>query len=140
MFKDDEGTQPWTARDLKIILGEHDIASQTEEQIQRKAVEVAKIINHPSYSSATSRNDVALLKLSEEVDLNTYTPACLPNTTQNFEGEKAWVYGWGATSSGGPSSDKLLEVEVPIVSNSVCDAAVTIADITDDMLCAGGEG
>ena len=93
MFKDDEGTQPWTAGDLKIILGEHDIASQTEEQIQRKAVEVAKIINHPSYSSATSRNDVALLKLSEEVDLNTYTPACLPNTTQNFEGEKAWVYG-----------------------------------------------
>ena len=40
--------------------------------------------------------------------------------------------GWGATSSGGPSSDKLLEVEVPIVSNSVCDAAVTIADVREN--------
>ena len=39
------------------------------------------------------------------------------------------LQGWGTTSAGGSSSDKLLEVEVPIVSNEVCDKAVTIADV-----------
>jgi len=138
MFKDEAGTMPQTAAELKIILGEHDLGSENEEKIPRKAVGVSKIINHPSYSSSTSNNDIALLKLAEEVDLKTYTPACLANTTDNFEGKSAWVYGWGTTSAGGPSSNKLLEVEVPIVSNAVCDKAVIIADITEAMLCAGG--
>ena len=93
MFKDEAGTMPLTAAELKIILGEHDLGAENEEKIPRKAVGVTKIINHPSYSSSTSNNDIALLKLAEEVDLKTYTPACLANTTDNFEGKSAWVYG-----------------------------------------------
>merc|ERR1712083_161450 len=59
-------------------------------------------------------------------------------TTDNFEGQKAWVYGWGTTSSGGQTSSKLLDVQVPVVSNAVCKAAMPNT-ITDAMLCAGGE-
>ena len=33
--------------------------------------------------------------------------------------------GWGTTAENGRSSDKLLKVKVPIVSNSVCQAALT---------------
>ena len=32
--------------------------------------------------------------------------------------------GWGTTTSGGVSATKLQEVEVPVVSNSVCAAAL----------------
>ena len=32
--------------------------------------------------------------------------------------------GWGTTTSGGVSATKLQEVEVPVVSNSVCTAAM----------------
>ena len=32
--------------------------------------------------------------------------------------------GWGTTTSGGVSATKLQEVEVPVVSNSVCAAAM----------------
>ena len=45
--------------------------------------------------------------------------------------------GWGTTSSGETSSDVLLEVEVPVVTNAQC--GTTMSGITDSMLCAGGE-
>merc|ERR1711892_295988 len=138
MFKDNAGTQAQTAGEIRIVLGEHDIGSSTESQIPRKVVQVSQITNHPSYDASSSNNDVALIKLSEEVDLDVYTPACLPKTADNYEGQKAWVYGWGTTSFGGSTSDKLLEVEVPVVSNTVCSSAMS-AGVTDAMLCAGGE-
>ena len=49
--------------------------------------------------------------------------------------------GWGTTSYGGESSATLLEVQVPVVSNSVCNAAMSpiTGPILDSMLCAGGE-
>ena len=93
MFKDSGGTQPYTAAELRVVLGEHDIASSSESQIPRKAFQVSQIINHPNYYSSTDNNDIALLKLSEEVDLNIYTPSCIAETSDNFEGQRAWVYG-----------------------------------------------
>ena len=70
MFKDNAGTQAQTAGEIRIVLGEHDIGSQLESQIPRKVVQVSQIINHPSYDASSSNNDIALIKLSEEKDLN----------------------------------------------------------------------
>ena len=48
-------------------------------------------IVHESYKSPfTSSNDIALLKLAEAVDLNIYTPACLPAPNTDYTGS---VYG-----------------------------------------------
>jgi len=66
---------------------------------------------------------------------------------QISQARNGWVIGWGQTE-GGTLADKLFEVEVPIVSDSVCATAmnpVAAAEgrpditITPDMLCAGGE-
>ena len=58
--------------------------------------------------------------MSEEVDLDIYTPVCLAQTTDTdtFYGKSAWVYGWGTTSSGGSSSATLLEVCVSLFSEN----------------------
>jgi hypothetical protein len=93
MFKDPAGTQPYTAAELRIVLGEHDIASSSESQIPRKVLQISKIIKPHDYSASTSNNDIALLKLSEEVDLTIYTPSCIAETLDNFEGQRALVYG-----------------------------------------------
>jgi len=139
MFKDQAQTQPQTAEEIVVVLGEHDLFDQNESKLPRKVVKVSQIIKHESYDKQTSNNDIALLKLAEEVDLNTYTPVCLPKTADSYEGKNAWVYGWGTTSYGGVGASKLLEVEVPVVSNSVCQTAMPQYQITDAMLCAGGQ-
>ena len=55
----------------------------------RKEVKVTKIFNHPQYNcnSYSYRNDIALLKLAEEVDLTSYTPACLSDSEKNYTGQ-----------------------------------------------------
>ena len=51
------------------------------------------VIVHPDYDSHTTNNDIALLKLAEEVDLSIYTPACLPASSADYVGQTAKVYG-----------------------------------------------
>jgi len=136
LYKDSAGTDPVVEDEISVVLGEHDysITTETSDRIVR---EVADIIIHPNYKPSTSNNDIALVKLSEPVRLRDYTPACLPADGEEFDGKKAWVYGWGTTSFGGSVSSKLLEVQVPVVSNTVCKEIMQ-ATITDNMLCAGG--
>ena len=58
-------------------------------------IDVTSIIIHDGYDRVTSDNDIAIIELAEEVDLTTYTPACLAKTsdTTTFDGKNAWVYG-----------------------------------------------
>ena len=78
---------------VNIVLGEHDRSSTSESIIPRKVVPVAKIIYHPDYYNVTRGDDIAMIKLSEEVDLNVYTPACLSNHGDDFTGMNGMVYG-----------------------------------------------
>jgi len=64
-------------------------------------------------------------------------PACLPEASYDPVGEKCFVSGWGTLYSGAFSLPETLQwVDVPIITNSDCDAAYTTYDITDSMICA----
>ena len=67
-----------------------------------------------------------------------HTPACMAESGDKDHADIiAQVYGWGAISEGAPSSWKLLEVDVPTVTNEVCSKAMGHKMIPGK-LCAGG--
>ena len=69
-----------------------------EGSLDERNLKVKKLILHPDYDwddGPTLYNDVSILYLDQEVDLSTYTPACLPkaNDFTAFNGKMALVVG-----------------------------------------------
>ncbi|KAM4545908.1 transmembrane protease serine 2 [Odontesthes bonariensis] len=101
---------------------------------------VERIINHEKYDSDGSDNDIALLKLREPLTFSTRVrPVCLPNAGMPFSaGSQAWITGWGALRSSGPSPDILNQAQVTIYSRETCNAdQVLHGQVTKTMICAG---
>lgn len=103
-------------------------------------VEIAPpIILHPAYLTASSGDDVALIKLATPVNA---VPLALPTpevmAAIAAPGDPLLVSGWGTTSEGGTLADTLQQATVPMVSNARCEQSYTNT-ITPTMLCAGLE-
>ncbi|MEW5957775.1 MAG: serine protease [Chloroflexota bacterium] len=127
---------------IQVVLGIDQLSDGPTSGLIGQRIGVTQVIPHPSYNAATSDFDIALLHLT--------SPALLGPTVETIgvigpadgtlvlPGTLATVTGWGATSEGGAGSNQLLEVDLPIVSNSTCNAPSSYnGDITDNMLCAG---
>ena len=100
---------------------------------------MSNIITHQEYHKdihGAEVNDISLLYLENHLDLTKYTPACIAQTSDNFEGQMATVAGWGLGDNGA-KSNMLRHVQVKVVANDVCNYLTD--DITDAMLCAGEE-
>lgn len=122
---------------VSVRLGEHDL-SVTEGSEQARGV--IEIIAHDDYDSWTNDNDIALLRLASPVVLNERVApiGLLSADDENIlaaPGVSAYVTGWGTTAEGGSAATKLMEVDVPVVSNSTCNSTYGI--ITGNMICAG---
>ena len=140
---------------VEVRIGEHNLATTGEGSLPEMTLDVASYTNHEKYKFP--HNDITIIELAQEVDLTTYTPACLAKTTDTntFDGKKAWVYGemtemkiakfrvktvlgWGTLAYGTWNyPDQLMELEVTVVTNKVCRASMG-SGITEGMICAGG--
>lgn len=128
--------------DINVVLGINNLSDGPPNGAQGQRLNVAEVIPFSGYNRVTLDNDIALLRLA--------TPATLgatvdlidvvgPDDGALFEpGDTAIITGWGDTSEGGSSSNALLEVSVPIISNSICNTPSSYnGEITENMLCAG---
>ena len=102
--------------------------------------DVDRIFVHPKWKQTQVQLDfdAALLKLRTPVSA-VATPIKLiaPNGTLP-EGPTVRVTGWGAISEGGSVSEKLLFVDVPVISNAECNKPDAYdGRVTDQMFCAG---
>ncbi|RNA17652.1 trypsin-1, partial [Brachionus plicatilis] len=71
-------------------------------------------------------------------------PICLPIENFDYSNQMAWATGWGTLSSGGFSSIILMEVEMPILSESDCRLKYfqsnNLLINTTNSICAGENG
>ncbi|KAH7141753.1 trypsin-like cysteine/serine peptidase domain-containing protein [Dactylonectria macrodidyma] len=105
-------------------------------------VGVSRITVHPSFSSSTLNNDVAIWKLSTSIPTSsTISYAALAASGSDpVGGSSAIVAGWGTTTEGGSSLPvSLRKVTVPIVSRATCRSQYSTSQITTNMVCAGLE-
>ncbi|CAH1969972.1 unnamed protein product [Acanthoscelides obtectus] len=103
---------------------------------------VADIIVHPNYRYPEKYNDIALIRVERDIKFTKYVrPACL-YTKDHISQKAAIATGWGRIDYAGETSDRLLEVNLNIYDNSLCQKAYRnnngLANgITSTMICAG---
>ncbi|XP_045133015.1 trypsin-1-like isoform X3 [Portunus trituberculatus] len=113
------------------------------EKLGEQHREVKNIVIHPGWDNVTLENDIALLKLSEKLELDgkTVAPISLPTSQTNSTG-KCVMAGWGRTNyESNTLSDVLKKVTVPIVPDEQCRKKYDILHekVLDSMICAGYE-
>merc|ERR1712168_301847 len=122
----------------------------TDKTTGGQKIAISKVIYNENsgfkYNLTTLENDFVILKLASPLTLNDdVKPACLPSSSSYLDTssteERCFTSGWGTLSSGGSSTDNLMYVRVPAITNEVCNESYN-GDITDSMICAGypGEG
>ncbi|CAG7607149.1 trypsin-like serine protease [Actinacidiphila bryophytorum] len=94
--------------------------------------------NHPSYSSVTYDNDVAVLTLNRPVTAKPLPITTAGDTASYGAGTAATLYGWGRTSSTTQDlAQTLKKASMPIVSNAACSSAWGSDYVAAHMVCAG---
>lgn len=125
-------------------VGDLDLNSTTDgaEPID---ILIDKAILHPQYNPTTYTNDIGIIRLSEDVPFSTNLhPICLPVTPEirnkDLDDTFPFIAGWGSVYFNGPSSSKLLELQIPVVEKGRCKNAFksfSNAVIDDRIICAG---
>ncbi|XP_029103558.1 elastase-1-like [Scleropages formosus] len=127
-------------RTWRVVLGDHNIyVSEGTEQV----VGVSGVYIHPNWNSNSVANgyDIALLRLSSDVTLNSYVQlASLPPSGQILPNNNpCYITGWGYTQSGGQLSASLKQAYLPLVDYSTCSRSDWWGStVKTTMVCAGG--
>ena len=61
--------------------------------ICRQVVGVEEVFVHEGFDYDTFDNDISLIKLAREVDLDLFTPVCLPRGDMNKDNANVWITG-----------------------------------------------
>ena len=70
----------------KVRIGDHDFSRHGETRLKEKSIAVKKVFR-------AGKADLALLELVEEVDLDIYTPVCLPRRGESFLDKRVLALG-----------------------------------------------
>lgn len=118
-----------------VHIGRHNIFNSTEEY---EVFDIVQKVRHPQYDDNIIDYDFMMLKLDRP---STRTPVELDAGDISLDsGRDVVVMGWGTTSSGGASSNVLLEVEVDLKSEVECQESYPGEPITSRMVCAARAG
>ena len=117
-----------TTHDVGVLIGNPNADYEMKEWNLKY---IYKIEIYPFYQENIDNGwrqnpDIDIITLEEPLLLSSkINPICLPSitdTSKTYEGMTATVAGWGKTHTGKTSTDQLLKVEVPVLSNNECKA------------------
>ncbi|XP_073959838.1 venom protease-like [Choristoneura fumiferana] len=129
-------TRRWTAKELFVRLGEYDFNRNNDSRSYN--FRVVEIRQHVDFDHSNYHHDIAILKLHRPATFNTYVwPICLPPMGLSAVNQTAVVIGWGTQSYGGPHSNVLMEVAVPIWEHARCVESFSDS-VFEENICAGG--
>lgn len=106
-------------------------------------IAVEKVVRHESYNSFNFKNDIALLLLAKDIDFNKVARKVKLNDkydSKGLHGKTVHASGWGTTSSGGTSPNRLYSVDLLVIPQSASNypASSSYDDVT--MMLAGEVG
>ncbi|XP_062574746.1 serine protease 53-like [Saccostrea cucullata] len=120
----------------QVRLGVFSRASATFEPYYQE-FRVKKIVQHPGYQPSTFSNDIALMFVDGVIqETEGVSPACVTREMYT-PGENCVTLGWGVTTQGGDTTDRLQQVFKPILSADICLQQLSDLFNRVTMLCAG---
>lgn len=122
---------------IEAVLNIHNLKNDVGDKVMAK-----RIILHPRYDySRNDDYDIALIELESDMP---YRTIGWISDDRNLIGTDSLAIGWGST--GDHYSEVLMEISIPIISNSICNDSYNSSGIygqnpiTERMLCAGSDG
>ncbi|GAB0199227.1 cathepsin G-like [Grus japonensis] len=123
---------------ITVILGAHNINKNEPTQ---QAFHVGHWVIHPKYSGYTSENDIMLLKLKPRAKL-TKSVSYIPFASHKEHAEPGTmcqVAGWGLTSMPGDVTSVLMEVDLKVQHENICEDSFKNYYMRQSMICVGDE-
>jgi hypothetical protein len=120
--------------EMLIGYGKSNLSSLGDNSI----AEMSYFVRHPSYNRNTMENDIALVRLTEQVPLSKIGTLPLFDLGELADNTPTFATGWGTTSSGGSGSDHLRGVGLSVDSD--CGSYYAWQIYESVMLCAGSYG
>lgn len=105
-----------------------------------QVVNITKFFLHPDYQPSGYYNDIAVVILEQNLQFNdrVWSISLPPKGYRVRDNDPLLVTGWGALAWQGSSSERLMGVIVPAVSNAACSEAYN--NIREHKICAGATG
>ncbi|AHH97898.1 serine protease [Kutzneria viridogrisea] len=125
-------TEGYGASDFGVIAGRTDLRTS-----EGTTASVTKLWQHPDYRGADAGDDVSVLTLDKALPYKTLPLPSAGDTALYAPGTQVTTLGWGDVKEGGPDSDTLRKVTVPVTTDQVCSAAYNSRYVADKMVCAG---
>ena len=105
---------------IRVVAGLHE--RQNINTGRTQSIQVTHIFKHEQYDTVTQANDIAVLRLAQPVQVNTYVGLiCLPGPDPQ-ETAAVTVAGWGTTYKNSPLASRLRQVTIK-VANTQASAA-----------------
>jgi len=126
-----------TYKDLwRVALGVHD----THVIYRSNYHKVNHIYVHSEFNTrGRNNNDIAILQLDKPVDITgtDIRAACLPEEDEDFDNQVCTVTGWGSKYEDGAAQRYLQKVDIPVISNDMCNYYLGSRLVTSTNICAG---